>query len=305
MVGQQITLTASCSASPSGYAWTNCAGGGPQCTTTSANAGPVVYSVQATNNVGTSPTAGVQVSWQAPPTAPPVCTLSSSAGPNNPPSTNQSVQLTASCTNSPTSYTWTGCSGTGSTCTVTSASAGSQNYSVRATYVVGTGADASVTLDWQQSTAPPNFCGASNVVYLNESWSGTSIYPVDYNGAFGASQVLVVRITVPAAPASYATPTFGASIAEYNGAPVFRNVRLSRSPCDFNRGLDPSGQNGPIAGGDGTTAGVLSSVGTGRPMRPGETYYLSIRNMYFDGTAWQPSCHAGACNMIVGFTWPR
>jgi hypothetical protein len=301
---QSITLTASCSGSPTSYTWTGCTSSGTQCTTTSANAGAVTYSVRGTNNNGQGNAASVTVNWKAPPappTAPPVCTLTPSTAS---PFTGQSVTLTASCSNQPTGYTWTGCNSSGSSCSVSSSSPGSQTISVRASNAIGPGSDVSVTLNWPQSSSAPDFCSqySSDVVYLNKSWGGGPIYPIDYSNAFRANQVLVVRLDVPSSPSSYGTNAFSASVAEYQGAQTFRQVRLSRSPCDFGRGLDPTGQNGPIAGSDGTTATAMSSVGSSRPMQPGQTYYLSIRN-YAQGMG--NSCTTSTCNIIVGFQWPR
>jgi hypothetical protein len=65
--GQNITLTANCTQSPTAgqYVWTNCASTQSTCSTTAAAAGPVTYTVTATNIIGTStPPAATTVNWQ-------------------------------------------------------------------------------------------------------------------------------------------------------------------------------------------------------------------------------------------------
>ena len=67
-----MTLTASCSNGPTGYTWSNCTSTASTCMATSANAGPVTYSVYASNAGGAGNTAQVQVTWVSPV---PVCTM--------------------------------------------------------------------------------------------------------------------------------------------------------------------------------------------------------------------------------------
>jgi hypothetical protein len=190
-----------------------------------------------------------------------------------------------------------------STCSTTSFNPGVQSYSVSATNVVGTGSPASVSVTWQQSITPPDFCTAyKDVERVNQPWgSGSPVYPSSYGGSFRADEVLVVSVTVPGSPSSYGVSLFSAAAAEYQGPPTFRTVTLSRSPCDF-RAVDRSGQNGPIDIGFGNSATVSGKVGLGLNMQPGQTWYVNIRN-------WSPdigaTCKISACNMIVGFQWPR
>jgi hypothetical protein len=181
-------------------------------------------------------------------------------------------------------------------------SAGNQAYSVAATNVKGTGAAASVTVSWQQSTAPPDFCSAfRDVQHVGASWGGRPVYPSDYGGSFNAAAVLVVAVTVPGSPTSYAISNFSATAAEYQGAPTFRTTTLSRSPCDF-RPVDKTGQNGPIAIGYGNSATVSTQVGAGLGgMQPGQTWYVNVQNRLPTGNL---SCNQG-CNVFVGFQWPR
>ena len=299
MAGTSVTLTANCSGSPTNYVWTSCTSSTSTCQATSANAGVVNYSVAGANSSGTGSAAHVSVNWQPRPTATPSCTVSPS---NNAPFTGQTITLTATCTNAPTTYAWTNCSSTSSTCNTTSTSAGTQNYAVVATNVVGAGQSASTSVTWQQSVGPTDFCGQfSDTVRVTAAWGGMPVYPQDYGGSFRANMVLVVALNVPGT-GSYGAPAFTSSVAEYQGPPTYRQVTLSRSPCDF-RAYDPSGQSGPISIGYGNTASVSSSVGNGLPMIPGQTYYINVRNY---SPAIGATCHQSTCNAIVGgFTWPH
>ena len=78
-------------------------------------------------------------------TAAPACSLSAS---NLTPSVGTIIALTATCTNAPTSFAWSGCSSTSSTCSAGSASTGPVVYSVVASNAAGAGAPASVTVTW-------------------------------------------------------------------------------------------------------------------------------------------------------------
>jgi hypothetical protein len=81
--------------------------------------------------------------------APPACNLDAS---NTSPVIGNAIVLTTSCSGNPQRYSWSGCSSTGATCTVTSSAPGSLTYSVIATNAFGDSAPASVTVGWQ---APP------------------------------------------------------------------------------------------------------------------------------------------------------
>jgi hypothetical protein len=83
---------------------------------------------------------------------PPSCTLGSS---NTAPGINTSITLTATCNGSPTTYSWTGCTSTGPTCTRTETTTGSRTYSVTATNAGGTSAPTSISINWQATAGPP------------------------------------------------------------------------------------------------------------------------------------------------------
>jgi len=86
------------------------------------------------------------------PGAVPACVVAASSPT---PSVGQSIVLTASCTNAPTSFAWTGCASSTSTCDATSASIGQVFYTVVASNPAGAGAPASVGVVWQSVPAPP------------------------------------------------------------------------------------------------------------------------------------------------------
>jgi len=84
-----------------------------------------------------------------------VCTVAAS---NSTPTVGQNVTLTASCNGAPTSYAWTNCASTSSTCTTTAAAAGPVTYSVAGINSFGTGTAVPVTVTW---TANPPVCSVS------------------------------------------------------------------------------------------------------------------------------------------------
>lgn len=88
----------------------------------------------------------------------PVCTMSASS---TSPVINTPLTLTATCTNAPTQYAWTGCTGTGSTCTVTETAAGPKTYGVTASNASGAGIPASVQVTWLAVPPPPPTCSLS------------------------------------------------------------------------------------------------------------------------------------------------
>ena len=64
-VGDSLVLTAACTNSPTGYAWTGCASTGPTCSDTRTVSGARTYVVTATNAIGTSAPASLTVTWLA------------------------------------------------------------------------------------------------------------------------------------------------------------------------------------------------------------------------------------------------
>jgi hypothetical protein len=295
--GGSITLTANCSGSPTNYTWTNCASSSSTCTATNANAGIVVYTVAGVNAAGSGNTASVNVNWQPRPTSPPVCTVTTS---NGSPFTGMNVTLTANCSNSPTSYQWTNCVSSTSTCIATSNVPGTQTYTVAATNVVGTSTPASVNVSWQQSITPPDFCSQyRDVVQTVVPWgSSPTIYTKDF-GPLKSGGIAVVAVVVPSTikPGAWGRLQW----AEYIDPRGNRQVTLSRSPCDF-RGMDPSGQNGPLVSTGGVSGDIYWNLGNPRPGFPeghvvaGQTYYVNLRQTNGCG-------QSGRCDMVLGLTW--
>jgi hypothetical protein len=223
----------------------------------------------------------------------------------------QSVTLSASCSGSPTSYVWTNCSSTSSTCVTTAAAAGAATYYVAGVNAYGKGdPPAGVVVTWQAAGGGggggggggPSFCGSYNNVNLGSiGWGDFNSIKTSLQGGFAGDGVWVIAFTVPTSPSSYETPG-SAVVGEYAGPTSFRQITLSNSPCDF-RAPDPSGTNGPFTWGNGTSASVTWNVGAPPvSLVPGGTYYVSIRNWSIDLAAF--SC-TGECNAIIQFNWPK
>jgi len=146
-INTAIVLIASCTGNPTSYAWTGLTCSASQCSTSSATVGTRTYSVIARNATGPSNVASTNVDWKASAPPPvPSCTLSAS---NTTPSPGQTITITSSCTNSPTSYAWTGCSSSGASCTDSVTTAGFKDYSVVAANGGGSGSQATVTVEWK------------------------------------------------------------------------------------------------------------------------------------------------------------
>ena len=299
LIGTTIVLTASCSGSPTSYLWAaGCTPNANQCSATASAAGMQSYGVQGTNDFGTGQSASAQVDWQTPPTSPPGCTVAAST---TSPFIGQPVTLTATCSNQPiaSSYVWTNCSSSTSTCIATSQTVSPQNYDAKAANSLGTGAASPpVTLNWQQSQGGADFCGSySGVLRGSADWHGTHRVLSANLGNFQAASVAAISFVVP----NQASGSFQASVVEYVDAPTARHVTLSRNACDF-RDLDPTGVNGPLSAdpGAGPSQVVGGSLDTGQ-LTPGQTYYINVRNWsIFLGN----TCTSGyPCNFAIDYYW--
>lgn len=161
-VGQTITLNANCTGSPTSYTWTapptsNCSNTA-SCQDTKTTTGPQTYFVSGTNSFGTGSVGAVQVNWSAP--AVPVCTISPS---NSTPLAGSTITITAACTGGPTTFSWTGCTSTTSTCQDTVSVPGAKQYTMVAANPSGTGAPATTLVNWQPPpTAAPSCTLASS-----------------------------------------------------------------------------------------------------------------------------------------------
>ncbi|MCC6197358.1 MAG: hypothetical protein IT518_23130 [Burkholderiales bacterium] len=157
-VGSNVTLTASCTGNPTSYQWVGVQCSQWQCQTSSATAGSMTYTVTARNAAG-SAQASVTIEWGgAAPNPVPSCTVAPS---NASPQVDSSITVTATCSNNPTSYTWTGCTSTGPSCTDTMSTAGAKSYSVVAANANGSSAPATTNVNWVPAPTSPPACQIS------------------------------------------------------------------------------------------------------------------------------------------------
>ena len=226
----------------------------------------------------------------------PTCTLTSSA---NTPPTGTSVQLTASCSNQPTSFTWLGCVGSGNICTATSATAGTVTYGVTARNAGGASNPASIYVTWQGgsggtwSGSCPGFAATLALPLVWSSTPGNVSALTRSQGDFTDAAV-VAYFTTPTATADDRLGRI--TIAEYGGAPAYKMATLSRQPCDFGPG---------VASAESVTATIYFVVGNsaaGYPqLLPGTTYYFNVANRQ-NGA---PSCTSDNCDARVELAKPR
>ena len=98
----------------------------------------------------------------------PVCTLAAST---TTPTIGTPVALTATCSDSPFGWIWTGtaasCGTSSSKCNDTQTAAGPKTYTVFAGNSVGRGPIASVTVNWSQPTNPPSGCTVTRTTPSN------------------------------------------------------------------------------------------------------------------------------------------
>ena len=312
-INSNLVLTASCTNNPTSYTWMNCTPASATantCTTTQSTTGVKAYRVTAANANGFGTPGDVSVTWQSPPTAPPVCTLTPST---TTPYLGGTLTLTASCTQSPSSYNWTGCSSSGSTCQLTGTATGPATYSVTATNGFGTSSPASANVTWQATPpAGTDLCGQyTNVVRVNLPWGGH--LDSHQNGGFPAGGVLVGRLTVPSSATGSSIPGT-VSVVEYIDGQAQRTMTLSPSACDF-RGFQPgvpppmdaSGVKNPMDWEFGINPNQLFKLsgmpGNNPALVPGQTYYINIRNLnYNTGTT---SCTTTNCNVRITVNRPN
>jgi hypothetical protein len=310
-VGTQATLTSTCTGNPTSFTWTNCASVTAACTASAGGAGPQVYTFVATNASGSSVPASITLNWTAPPPAEPapVCTVSITAG-SETPTVNGLVVLVASCSGTPTSYTWSGgCISATNLCLVRRAQAGGVTYGVTATNASGSGS-AAVNVTWVATAAPPSgqCTQFPSALYSSIGTASTSVYSTFYGdpGGYAYNGAWAIRFTVPA---SAGNGQFGGlTAAEFNGPPTFREITVSRTACDF-RATDVSGNNGPLGRANGTTATLAFITGAGSVsvpgLTPGQTYYLNLRN--YSPQSGQITCSSSQqrCDAIATINLPH
>lgn len=299
-INTTLTLTASCTNNPTAWTWTGCSSATNTCTTTESSAVTRNYGVAAQNSAGLGFPAQISVTWQSPPTAPPVCTIS--AGTSSP-FVGASVTLTANCTQSPASWQWTNCSSSTSTCVATSGAPGLATYSVVASNQFGPGSPASTTLDW--ASAPPpgaDLCGSyGDVIRTDLPWGG--IVDTRDLGGLRPGAVIAARVRVPA-DASSAQRLGQVRFYEYIDGPADRQLTVSTSACDF-RGFipgsasrtDPTSATAPIAWSNDQTPAHNFAIGAGGSqvrLLPGQTYYFNLRNLNWASGV--NTCQTATCN---------
>jgi hypothetical protein len=298
-VGVAIKLTALCSGSPTQYVWTGCVSSSATCSTTSAVAGVLNYSVVASNPSGSGPPATVSVDWMPAP-APPMCAVAATTD-NPQPEAGSLAMLDAECTGNPTSFTWTGCSSAISICLTRVASPGPKAYTVTATNAGGTSAPATTTINWQAAPGPlPGLCSQfPNILYTDGTWAESAIHTTYFsdNPAFAWNGAWVYKFTLPPDAGGGGRVT----VSEFNGPPTTRDSTLSSVPCDF-RPTDPTGVNGPLSRSNGTTTTNNFIVGPGvSQLTPGATYYLSVRNWDIDSKTISCSAAQQRCDALLYF----
>ena len=166
VIGVPLNLTASCTGTPTTYAWINCSGSGPSCTATSSVAGQVVYGIVASNAIGAGAPVTVTLDWQAAATAPPSCTVFANTAT---PPIGSPLVLSANCSAPPAKYEWLQCSpltpdacnaipecvGATTSCSPVGKQQGAVLYALRASNNAGA-AKTSVSITWGAgSTQPP------------------------------------------------------------------------------------------------------------------------------------------------------
>ena len=173
-LGGTTTLAANCTGAPTSYVWTSNPSGQPLPAGAGGAVSPAVstvYTVSASNGGGGGSAAPVSVTV----TPPPVCTLT--ANPLQVVSGGAST-LTASCTNSPTSYTWSNPPAFGALVTSGTVNpVGTTTYTVQASNAGGSSNIASATVT---VTATPSnnvaLAAASAVASASSQYSAN--YPV-------------------------------------------------------------------------------------------------------------------------------
>ena len=305
--GTMVTLNASCTNAPTAFTWTNCMSATAQCSTTSAAVGQVTYTVVARNAAGASVPASVAVAWQSVSAGTPTCTMARTSQ-TNPPTVGTYAAFEVSCNLAIGTYTWNGCSSTTRTCVVRETAPGPHTYSVIARSAGGSSAPVTMTLNWAASApTPPGLCNAfPSYLYSDLSTQTARVESVlmPVPPAFAWNGAWTVSFTVPATMSASSVGSM--SSAEFSGEPTFRDVTISRTPCDF-RATDPSGVNGPIVRQDGISNTIRFTTAPRAgfsTLTPGGTYYYSVRNYEpGSGTISCPSS-PGRCDAFVESTLP-
>jgi hypothetical protein len=301
-VGSGTVLTAFCDGNPTAYAWTGCSSTTSSCTATSTSSGFRRYTVVASNASGTSAPAPVDGIWNEVPAAP-SCVLDVTTNSDRPVAGSLAL-LTATCSNSPTSFSWTGCTSNSPSCLTRGAAPGVTGYSVTATNAGGTSVPAGAAVAWQaNSSNPPGFCSQfPSFLYTQAAWAETVVYTDAFidQPAFAWNGVWVIQLNV----SPFAFPgTFGrATVAEFDGPSTPRDTTISTIPCDF-RATDPTGANGPLSRSSGSTTNNTFVIGASAPgmptLQPGQTFYVNVRNWSVESNSISCSAELRRCDALV------
>lgn len=119
---------------------------------------------------------------------------------------------------------------------------------------------------------PPVIPPGTNILLLD--WNEASTWRSREHGGFSCNQQICWQISVPATANNNETKAF--NVSEYGGLPTIRQLTLSETPFDFRF----PGPNGSIMWSNGTSVGIYLTVGFN--VKPGKTYYLSVRNWSID-----------------------
>jgi len=301
--GAAVQITASCTNSPSTYAWT-ANGVAIPATGPSFTANPQVtttYAVVATNGSGSGGSSVTVIVNPAPPTCSPTSSVSGPVNPGTP------VTLTANCTGGPTSYSWTlngVVVGTGPTLPINAPNA-TATYFVTATNAGGTSAPQPVTVQ-VNAIQVPNCSPTSSVsgpvnpgtpVTLTANCTGaptsyswtlnglvvgtgptlpinapnaTATYFVTATNAGGASapQPVTVQVNAIPVPTCSATQTPAGVVAP--GTPVTLQATCTNSPTTYNWTL-----SGTVVGTTATLAITAPSATTTYMLTAGNTTGVS------------------------------
>jgi hypothetical protein len=251
--------------------------------------------VTASNIGGAGAPASLAVTWEL---QPPVCTIS--AAPTSSPTIGTNVTLTANCSGNPTNYAWSANTTCGSTatCVTTSAALGTVTYSVTATNAAGPGPAATKDIIWSPPSADrcDAYVMANTLLTSNLTWGQSNRITTAAEGGFQGAGAWTTRVTIPGTIPVGRVGAF--TVSEYQGAPISRTATLSKDRCDF-RPLDPTGQNGPIAVGYGSSATLSWTVGSS--FAPGQSYYINVRNV--DGSSGQITCSQATCEAALDYQW--
>ena len=205
-----------------------------------------------------------------PPAGSPSCTLSAATAT---PAIGTVQTLTATCTGTPTSYTWTGCASVGlpNTCQATRATVGAANYSVRATNAAGAGAAVTMTLTWggTPGVVPQCTISASNTTPSTGSsitlsancsqtptrydWLACDYYFADICQIISSCPVTATTCSVSQSFAGFAR--FG--VRGINGAGSGRNATVE---------VEWKGGGGG-GGGGGGTSGLVGQTNDGKDIK--------------------------------------